>query len=119
MTVSLFPHVCDALPSHLLQSIRHFAKTHETSMAATLPPCLPLTLVESKLQATRRFALGLRRRTSIGHLAAAVRAVLDGQPEMVRQMRADWLHLDLVSVREQLSWVFRVSDAYCSGCTIG
>ena len=119
MTVSLFPHVCDALPSHLLQSIRHFAKTHEASMAATLPPCLPLTLVESKLQATRRFALGLRRRTSIGHLAAAVRAVLDGQPEMVRQMRADWLHLDLVSVREQLSWVFRVSDAYCSGCTIG
>lgn len=117
MTVSLFPSVCEALPYSTLQAVRHFAKSHEQCMAGLLPPSLPLQVVECKLQAARKFAMGLRRRTSMGHLAQAVRAVLEGQPDMVKQMRADWLHLDLSSAREQLQWVFRVSDSYCSGCT--
>ena len=82
-----------------------------------LPSDLPTVLLESKLYKTRRFALGLRRRTSMGHLGAAVQAVLEGQPDMVRQMRIDWLHLDLTMIREQLEWVFRLSDSYCASRT--
>ena len=34
-----------------LQAVRHFAKSHEQSMAGLLPPSLPLQVVEGKLQA--------------------------------------------------------------------
>lgn len=116
--VSLFPNVCNPPASPSLSTIRHFAKHHVQSLAAVLTSAgLPLGLIEAKLAAAKRFSLGVKRRTSIGHLAQAVRAVLELQPDMVRQMKTDWGTLDLRSIREQLAWVFRMSDSYCTGCT--
>lgn len=100
----LVPEVLEPLPLIITQSIRHFAKSLEHWMGHVFETSLPLPIVETKLDTCRRFCQVLRRRTSLNHLAQAVRAILTS-PEHVTGMLKDFSALDFGALREQVQWV--------------
>lgn len=100
----LVPDVLEPLPLIVTQSIRHFAKSLEHWMGHVFETSLPLPIVETKLDTCRRFCQVLRRRTSLNHLAQAVRAILTS-PEHTTGMLKDFASLDFGALREQVQWV--------------
>jgi hypothetical protein len=120
----LMPDAVEPCPLACLQSIRVFSKSLEqwfsTTSAVTGSPLifgehrtLPSRLVEVKIDLAKRFAMILRRRTSVNHLAQAMHSVVTNKSQ-VQQMIHDWDHIDFASIREQTRWVFGSKEPFVS-----
>lgn len=107
----LVPDVLESLPLPVAQSIRYFAKSLEIWMTHIFDSHVPQMVVESKMDIARRFCQVLRRRTSLNHLAQAVRSIL-GSPEHTNGMLRDFAHIDFGSIREQVGWVIAGQDEF-------
>uniref|UniRef100_A0A158QKK6 RFX-type winged-helix domain-containing protein n=1 Tax=Haemonchus placei TaxID=6290 RepID=A0A158QKK6_HAEPC len=64
----------------------------------------PEIIQKKKIQAVKYMAQGLRRYTSLNHLAQAARAVLQ-KPDQVMAMYNDYIRVDMQQVQEQAGWV--------------
>lgn len=120
----LMPDAVEPCPLACLQSIRVFSKSLEqwfsTISSVTGAPLifgehrtLPSRLVEVKIDLAKRFALILRRRTSVNHLAQAMHSVVTNKSQ-VQQMIHDWDHIDFASIRDQTKWVFGSKEPFVS-----
>ncbi|PAV81597.1 hypothetical protein WR25_03087 [Diploscapter pachys] len=87
----------------LTQQCRNFAKMADTYLKKAMDGA-PDAIVKKKLQAVRYMAQGLKRYTSLNHLAQAARAVLQKQ-EQVTAMFHDYVRVDITQVQEQAGWV--------------
>lgn len=102
--------VLESVPISVTQSIRQFAKSLEVWLSQSFEISVPQAVVELKLDLARRCAHILRRRTSLNHLAQAVRSILHN-PEYVGQMIHDWAHIDFASIKEQALWIVRTKES--------
>lgn len=109
----LVPEVLEPLPLPVTQAIRQFARSLETWMMRAFESAVPLPIVEAKIDVTRRFCQALRRRTSLNHLAQAVRAVL-ASPEHLALMLQDFNAIDFGALREQVQWVIPGYETFLS-----
>ncbi|KAK6049768.1 hypothetical protein COOONC_12727 [Cooperia oncophora] len=87
----------------LTQSCRNFAKNAEHYLKKAMQGA-PEIIQKKKLQAVKYMAQGLRRYTSLNHLAQAARAVLQ-KPDQVMAMYNDYIRVDMQQVQEQAGWV--------------
>lgn len=112
----LIRDVLESIPIQVTQSIRQFAKAFEATIAALFNPAttanhIPLTLIRVKRDLAGRFGQVLRRRTSLNHLAQAVRSVLRN-PDHSGQMSYDWMHIDFGGIRDQTAWILVPGDPF-------
>lgn len=114
----LLRDVLESIPIQATQSIRQFAKSFESMIAGLFPPptttttSIPLTVVRVKRDLAGRFSQVLRRRTSLNHLAQAVRGVLRN-PDHSNQMSYDWMHIDFAGIRDQTTaWILVPGDPF-------
>lgn len=90
MTREFFERMRRKTPSaNLTQMCRSFAKSAETSMKNALKGA-PEMLQKKKIQAVKYLSQGLRRYTSLNHLAQAAKAVLL-KTEQVQSMYNDYV----------------------------
>ena len=82
--------------ANLTQMCRSFAKSAESSLKTALKGA-PEMLQKKKIQAVKYLSQGLRRYTSLNHLAQAAKAVLL-KAEQVQCMFNDYVKLDPVSI---------------------
>ncbi|KAK6733896.1 hypothetical protein RB195_017579 [Necator americanus] len=87
----------------LTQSCRNFAKNVEHYLKKAMQGA-PEIMQKKKIQAVKYMAQGLRRYTSLNHLAQAARAVLQ-KPDQVTAMYNDYIRVDMQQVQEQAGWV--------------
>lgn len=87
----------------LTQSCRNFAKNAEHYLKKAMQGA-PEIIQKKKIQAVKYMAQGLRRYTSLNHLAQAARAVLQ-KPDQVVAMYNDYIRVDMQQVQEQAGWV--------------
>ncbi|KAL6734990.1 hypothetical protein Aduo_005473 [Ancylostoma duodenale] len=87
----------------LTQSCRNFAKNVEHYLKKAMQGA-PEIIQKKKIQAVKYMAQGLRRYTSLNHLAQAARAVLQ-KPDQVTAMYNDYVRVDMQQVQEQAGWV--------------
>uniref|UniRef100_A0A158PGH2 RFX-type winged-helix domain-containing protein n=1 Tax=Angiostrongylus costaricensis TaxID=334426 RepID=A0A158PGH2_ANGCS len=87
----------------LTQSCRNFAKNAEHYLKKAMQGA-PEIIQKKKIQAVKYMAQGLRRYTSLNHLAQAARAVLQ-KPDQVMAMYNDYIRVDMQQVQEQAGWV--------------
>ncbi|VDL84825.1 unnamed protein product [Nippostrongylus brasiliensis] len=87
----------------LTQSCRNFAKNAEHYLKKAMQGA-PEIIQKKKIQAVKYMAQGLRRYTSLNHLAQAARAVLQ-KPDQVIAMYNDYVRVDMQQVQEQAGWV--------------
>ncbi|KHJ93597.1 hypothetical protein OESDEN_06489 [Oesophagostomum dentatum] len=87
----------------LTQSCRNFAKNVEHYLKKAMQGA-PEIIQKKKIQAVKYMAQGLRRYTSLNHLAQAARAVLQ-KPDQVTAMYNDYIRVDMQQVQEQAGWV--------------
>ncbi|KJH49334.1 RFX DNA-binding domain protein [Dictyocaulus viviparus] len=87
----------------LTQSCRNFAKNAEHYLKKAMQGA-PEIIQKKKIQAIKYMAQGLRRYTSLNHLAQAARAVLQ-KPDQVMAMYNDYIRVDMQQVQEQAGWV--------------
>uniref|UniRef100_A0A7I4Y578 RFX-type winged-helix domain-containing protein n=1 Tax=Haemonchus contortus TaxID=6289 RepID=A0A7I4Y578_HAECO len=100
----LVPDVLMSNMSPLLtQSCRNFAKNAEHYLKKAMQGA-PEIIQKKKIQAVKYMAQGLRRYTSLNHLAQAARAVLQ-KPDQVMAMYNDYIRVDMQQVQEQAGWV--------------
>lgn len=100
----LVPDVLEPLPLPVTQSIRYFAKSLEVWIGHVFDGNIPKAIVDVKVDLARRFCQVLRRRTSLNHLAQAVRGILSSK-EHLRGMLNDIAQIDFGAIREQVQWV--------------
>ncbi|GFR89756.1 regulatory factor X, 4 [Elysia marginata] len=104
----LMPSVLQALPDSLTQVIRRFGRQLEDWLRSALHG-LPQVLTEIKLDLARRFSQVVKRQISLNHLVQASRTVVNSQ-EMVTQLLADWLSIDLGSILKQTLYTMEEQD---------
>ncbi|CAI5442623.1 unnamed protein product [Caenorhabditis angaria] len=102
----LIPNVLmSQLTANLTQACRNFAKNIDIYLKKAIQNCgISEDLVKKKMQAIKYMQQGLRRYTSLNHLAQAARAVLQKQ-EQVTQMFTDYMRVDMNQVHEQAGWI--------------
>lgn len=98
-------NVLESMPLTCTQAIRQFARSIEGILLSTLES-FPLSIITTKVSAARRFSHSLKRRTSLNHLAQAVRTVLSSEDQM-KQMYQDWCQIDFDSIKEQSQWIIK------------
>ncbi|CAD6191427.1 unnamed protein product [Caenorhabditis auriculariae] len=87
----------------LTQHCRNFAKNADMYLRKAMQGA-PENLLRKKLQTVKYLAQGLKRYTSLNHLAQAARAVLQKQ-DQVSAMYNDYTRVDMTQVHEQAGWV--------------
>ncbi|CAB3405289.1 unnamed protein product [Caenorhabditis bovis] len=102
----LIPNVLmSQLSTSLTQTCRYFAKNIDINLGRCLQHSgIPEKLQKKKLQAVRYMQVGMKRYTSLNHLAQAARSVLQKQDQVV-QMYNDFKNVDMQQVQEQAGWI--------------
>lgn len=102
----LIPNVLlSELTVGMTQSCRTFAKNIDVYLRKALSVGkLSDSFIKKKIQAIKYMQQGLKRYTSLNHLAHAARGVLQKE-EQVAQMYQDYLRVDINSVHQQAGWI--------------
>ena len=108
---TLIPDVLEPVPIGITQNVRQFSKFLEGILQRTLQSPIPSSIIEVKLEASRRFCQVLRRRTSLSHLTQAIRTILCNA-EQTHQMLLDWGQVDFPGIREQCDWIMRLKEGF-------
>ncbi|CAI2337119.1 unnamed protein product [Caenorhabditis sp. 36 PRJEB53466] len=105
MVDTLIPNVIlTELTAGMTQSCRTFAKNIDKYMLKSVENRLDPAFVKKKTQALHYMQQGLKRYTSLNHLAHAARGVLQ-KPEQVAQMAIDYGKVDINAVHRQAGWI--------------
>ncbi|KAL0840044.1 hypothetical protein ABMA28_015368 [Loxostege sticticalis] len=105
----LLPDVLRPIPPQLTQTIRNFAKSLESALAAGAAGA-PAPAAKAQASAAAALSAALRRYTSLNHLAQAARAVLTNHHQ-IQQMLSDLNRVDFRVVREQAAWACSCGSA--------
>lgn len=103
---TLIPNVLlSELSTGMTQTCRTFAKNIDVYLRKSLMLAnLGEFFVKKKIQAIKYLQQGLKRYTSLNHLAHASRGVLM-KPEQVQQMYQDYIRVDINTVHQQAGWI--------------
>ncbi|EGT49370.1 hypothetical protein CAEBREN_31487 [Caenorhabditis brenneri] len=102
----LIPHVLlSELSAGMTQSCRTFGKNIDHYLRKAMSSGKVCdSLIKKKLQALKYMQQGLKRYTSLNHLAHAARGVLM-KPEQCLQMAQDYAKVDIEAVHQQAGWI--------------
>ncbi|ULU03809.1 hypothetical protein L3Y34_016939 [Caenorhabditis briggsae] len=102
----LIPNVLlSELSAGMTQSCRTFGKNIDVYLRkALISGNLNETFIKKKIQAIKYMQQGLKRYTSLNHLAHAARGVLQ-KDELCQQMYQDYIKVDIMAVHQQAGWI--------------